>query len=221
MSTRASSRSPKARPRRRPLRARRPESPTRQARGRRRRAELLDAVLRLVAREGVAAITHRAVAREAGVTHRLTTYYFETKEQMLREAFRHLSARSLERAEQAARDVASARGGVGALDAAIDAVVDAVLGGLGGETGAAAEFSLVLEIARQPGLASGYAAWQRRMEEILCEHARALGSDAPEADARIIVAMLRGLQLELLAKPAGPPSRAALRALLARVLTRL
>jgi hypothetical protein len=59
------------------------------------------------------------------------------------------------------------------------------------------------------------------MEEILREHARALGSDAPEADARIIVAMLRGLQLELLAKPGEPPSRAALRALLARILTRL
>jgi TetR/AcrR family transcriptional regulator, regulator of biofilm formation and stress response len=221
MATSASSRPRPARTgRARPLRTRR-ASPARQARGERRRQELLDAVLRLVAREGVAAITHRAVAREAGVTHRLTTYYFETKEQMLREAFRHLSARSLERTEQAARDVASARGGGRALDAAIDAVADAVLGGLRGEARAAAEFSLVLEIPRQPGLAAGYAAWQQRMEEILCEHARALGSDDPEADARIIVAMLRGLQLERLAKPAEPPSRAALRALLARILTRL
>jgi DNA-binding transcriptional regulator YbjK len=178
-------------------------------------------VLRLVAREGVAAITHRAVAREAGVSHRLTTYYFETKEQMLREAFGQLSTRSLARTEEAARSVASAHP-ASALEAAIDAVADAVLGGLRAETGgAAAEFSLVLEIPRQPGLAAGYAAWQRRVEAILCEHARALGSEDPEADARIIVAMLRGLQLELLANPTRPPSRAALRALLARLLRRL
>ena len=79
----------------------------------------------------------------------------------------------------------------------------------------------MLEIARQPGLAAGYAAWQERVQAIVCEHARALHSDDPEADARIIVAMLRGLQLELLANPTRPASRAALRALLARLLTRL
>ena len=175
-----------------------------------------------MAREGVAAITHRAVAREAGVSHRLTTYYFETKEQMLREAFSHLSARSLERTERAAKSVAAARSRAAALEAAIDAVADVVLGGLRAEAGgAAAEFSLVLEIARQPGLAAGYAAWQERVQAIVCEHARALHSDDPEADARIIVAMLRGLQLELLASSVRPPSRAALRALLARLLTRL
>jgi DNA-binding transcriptional regulator YbjK len=179
-------------------------------------------VLRLLAREGVAAITHRAVAREAGVSHRLTTYYFATKEQMLREAFGHLSARSLERTERASEDVAAAPSRAAALEAAIDAVADAVLGGLRAETGgAAAEFSLVLEIPRQPDLAAGYAAWQARVEAILCEHARGLHSDDPEADAHIIVAMLRGLQLELLASPVRPPSRAALRALIARVLTRL
>jgi DNA-binding transcriptional regulator YbjK len=202
--------------------ARRRGSPVRQPRGERRREELLEAVLRLVAREGVAAITHRAVAREAGVSHRLTTYYFETKEQMLGEAFRHLSARSLERTERASKSVASARGRATALETAIDAVADAVLGGLRAEAGgAAAEFSLVLEIARQPGLGAAYAAWQERVAAILCEHARALGSDDPEADAHIIVAMLRGLQLEVLASPGPAPSRAALRALLARVLTRL
>ena len=42
--------------------------PTRQARGTRRRAELLDATVRLIARAGVAAVTHRAVAAEAGVS---------------------------------------------------------------------------------------------------------------------------------------------------------
>jgi hypothetical protein len=101
-------------------------------------------------------------------------------------------------------------------------VTDAVLGGLRAEAGgAAAEFSLVLEIARQPELARDYAAWQERVEGILRDHARALGSDDPEADARLIVAALRGFQLEYLARPGRRLPRSALRALIARLVTRL
>jgi DNA-binding transcriptional regulator YbjK len=187
-----------------------------------RREALLDAVLRIVAREGVAAVTHRAVAREAGVTHRLTTYYFRTKQQMLLEAFRHLAARSLARTERAAKGVASARDRKAAIEAAIDAVTDATLGGLRATSGGpAAEFSLVLEIPREPALARDYAAWQEQVEAILREHARALDSDDPDADARIIIALLRGLQLESLARPGRRQARPAVRALVARLLTRL
>jgi len=193
-----------------------------QPRGARRREALLEAVLRLVAREGVAAVTHRAVAREAGASHRLTTYYFATKEQMLLEAFRHLSARSLERAERAAGPIAAAPERGAAMEAAIDAVTDAVLGGLRAEPGgAAAEYSLVLEIPRQPALAADYAAWQGRVEAVLREHAIALGSDDPDADVRLIVAAMRGLQLEYLARPEQALPRPALRALVARLLTHL
>jgi DNA-binding transcriptional regulator YbjK len=199
-------------------------APARQARGARRREELLEAALRLIARSGVAAVTHRAVAREAGASHRLTVYYFRTKEQMLLEAFRYLAARSLERTERAAKGVAAARDRSAAIEAAIDAVTDAVLGGLRAPTGgAAAEFSLVLEIARHPALARDYAAWQERVENILREHAQALHSDDPEADARLIIAALRGFQLEYLATatPRQRLPRAALRALIARLIRRL
>jgi len=179
-------------------------------------------VLRIVARDGVAAVTHRAVAAEAGVTHRLTTYYFSTKEQMLLEAFRHHAARSLERTERAAKPIAAARGRIAALEAAIDAVTDAVLAGLRAETGgAAAEYSLVLEIPRQPALAVDYAAWQARIEAVLRAHAVALDSDDPEADVRILQAAMRGLQLESLANPGRPLPRAELRRLVARLLKAL
>ena len=175
-------------------------------------------MLRVVARDGVAAVTHRAVAAEAGVTHRLTTYYFETKEQMLLDAFRHLAARSLERTERAAKPIAAARDRAAAMEAAIDAVTDAVLGGL---RGAAAEYSLVLEIPRQPALAADYALWQARLEALLRDHAVALHSDDPDADVRIIQAAMRGLQLESLAHPDRPLPRRKLRALVARLLTHL
>ncbi|MEU0487926.1 TetR family transcriptional regulator [Nocardiopsis sp. NPDC006139] len=55
----------------------------RRIRGERRRAEIIDATLRVVHRDGAAGVTHRTVAREAGVTASLTTYYFATLDDLL------------------------------------------------------------------------------------------------------------------------------------------
>jgi TetR/AcrR family transcriptional regulator, regulator of biofilm formation and stress response len=52
-------------------------------RGRRRRAELVEAALRVVERDGVAAVTHRSVAREAGVAATAGTYHFPTVDDLL------------------------------------------------------------------------------------------------------------------------------------------
>ncbi len=50
------------------------------------REALLAAVARIVAREGIAGVTLRAAAAEAGVTHGLATYHFPSREAMLEEA---------------------------------------------------------------------------------------------------------------------------------------
>ena len=55
----------------------------RRARGQHRRAEIIEAALRVVERDGAAGVTHRAVAREADVTTSLTTYHFSTLDDLL------------------------------------------------------------------------------------------------------------------------------------------
>lgn len=55
----------------------------RRIRGERRRAEIIEATLRVVRRDGASGVTHRTVAREAGVTASLTTYYFATLDDLL------------------------------------------------------------------------------------------------------------------------------------------
>ena len=60
----------------------------RTARGERRRRALLDATLRLVARDGPQAATHRAVAAEAGVPLAATTYYFASRDDLVASALR-------------------------------------------------------------------------------------------------------------------------------------
>ncbi len=55
----------------------------RRARGERRKAEIIEATLRVVERDGADGVTHRSVAREAGVPPGLITYYFASLEEVL------------------------------------------------------------------------------------------------------------------------------------------
>src|SRR6478752_1965391 len=50
-----------------------------------RRAQLIEAATRVVAREGVAAATTRRIAQEAGVPHGLVHYWFTGKDELLQE----------------------------------------------------------------------------------------------------------------------------------------
>ncbi|MBK1783582.1 TetR family transcriptional regulator [Prauserella sp. ASG 168] len=60
-----------------------PVTDGRRARGQRRRAEIIEATLRVVQRDGAAGVTHRTVAREAGVPASLSNYYFATLDDLL------------------------------------------------------------------------------------------------------------------------------------------
>lgn len=61
------------------------------------RDELLDAVERLMATKGYAAVSYRAVATEAGVTSGLVQYYFPTRDEMFLAAIRRRSDQNLRR----------------------------------------------------------------------------------------------------------------------------
>lgn len=53
---------------------------------------LLDAAIEIAGRKGLPAVTYRAVAARAGVTHGLVRHHFGTREQLLAEAFRRAAA---------------------------------------------------------------------------------------------------------------------------------
>ncbi|MGC9544395.1 TetR/AcrR family transcriptional regulator [Streptomyces sp. UG1] len=62
-----------------------------------RRTQIIDGLVRVATRDGLHAVTMRAVAAEAGVSVRLVQYYFETKAKLLLAALRHLEQHSHER----------------------------------------------------------------------------------------------------------------------------
>ena len=63
----------------------------RRARGAASRQAIVEAAGRVVVASGLAAVTHRAVAEEAGVPLARTTYHFPTVEALLRAVQRHLT----------------------------------------------------------------------------------------------------------------------------------
>ncbi|GLP97777.1 TetR/AcrR family transcriptional regulator [Paraferrimonas sedimenticola] len=65
----------------------------RRARGEVTRNLILEATLSLIAKQGIRAVTHRAVAAEAEVQLSLTTYYFKDINELIAKAFTHYCER--------------------------------------------------------------------------------------------------------------------------------
>ena len=61
-----------------------------------RRKEILEAALRIVSREGIRGVKHRAVAKEANVPLASTTYYFKDIEELISDAFMLFAEKSLQ-----------------------------------------------------------------------------------------------------------------------------
>ncbi|MFD0776205.1 TetR/AcrR family transcriptional regulator, partial [Streptomonospora algeriensis] len=72
-------------------------------RGERRRAELIAATLRVVEADGVAGVTHRAVAREADVPASSAVYHFATLDDLLVAALTSVTGTYVEQLRALAR----------------------------------------------------------------------------------------------------------------------
>lgn len=167
-------------------------------RGAARREALLDAVLRVVAQVGADAVTHRRVAEVAGLPLASTTYWFQSKEEMLIAALERAAERDLERLHAFLGE---------APEQAPDPLglaVGAVLGSTEerGQTGRGwllATYALVLEAARRPALREVTMRWTDAYLELLPPLLDAAGSRDPRADAELLLAAADGLLVEQLA----------------------
>ncbi len=187
------------------------------ARGEERRVQVLEATLRLLAREGPRAVTHRAVAREAGTSLRATTYYFSSRDELLVEALTHYARNAFARFDRLRAPLADV--GDDPLTQAADVLALTVLSDLEEDrAGLVAEYELALEIGRRPELEPAFAEWQRRLETLLATYAGLLGSSRPALHARLVLATLRGLELEALAQPSRRPRREELRGVFVELL---
>lgn len=148
------------------------------ARGERRRAELIEATLMVIERDGVGGVSHRSVARLAGVSPTAAIHHFATLDDLLVAALVSANAESVTAVEQI-DDVA------GLADLLAGHVVEH-------RTRFVAIYELYLLAARRPALRPEAYRWIGSVEDA----ARRLGAD--EIGARALTAALDGLGIAAL-----------------------
>jgi DNA-binding transcriptional regulator YbjK len=172
-----------------------------ESRGAARRHALLEAAVRVIGRGGIAAVDHRAVAAEAGVPLGSTTYYFESKDDMVAQALRHVADREAERLELAARS--GLLDGDGAI--LVERLADLVL-----DTWASdrvvllAQFELYLESGRREDLRSAAEGWDEAYRGLLTKVLRRLDAPDPTSRAQLLCPAIDGLLLQHVATGGDP-----------------
>src|SRR5208283_3688649 len=160
----------------------------------RRRNEILEATLRVIADGGPDAITFRRVADRAKVPLGSLTYYFDSREELVREAFRlYLSEAvglisDLER-EKPARSAAGV----------VEMVMEIARREFSDDPAMVrVEYELILYAAHDSALAREFNAYERWMEAELAASLEALGAPRPIDAARTTIDVVRGFEIERL-----------------------
>jgi TetR/AcrR family transcriptional regulator, regulator of biofilm formation and stress response len=163
-----------------------PGTDGRRLKGARRREELIDATLRIVARDGVGAVTHRAVAAEAGVPKSAATYHFDSLDALLVAALRSGT-------EQFVRALPGS-GEHHDLDRLLELLVafvhehhDQIV----------ARYELYLLAARRPGLRPAVEYYLGVLTELITPHARDVSGARGAAaafDGYVLQSMVRGVE---------------------------
>jgi DNA-binding transcriptional regulator YbjK len=169
-----------------------------QGRSERTRGAIIDAVIAVLADVGVAGLTHRLVAQRSGASLAATTYYFESKQEMIAEACEALLRTHL---ADLAR-LAEAESGVGAA-AFRRFVARVVANGVGEQRPRTLAWcEIVLDAARHPQAYGLTRSWYERLVRVWSQIARAYEAPYPAIAARFgtditLGALFHGLGLGL------------------------
>ena len=164
-----------------------------QPRGEERREQLLRATLGVIARDGIPAVTHRRVAAEADVPLGSLTYWFATKDDLLREALRLFVDEETERLRTVGESLSE-----GMAPEEIAERFAAVLEAGAGDD-QVAQFELYLEAARNPALREVAQQCFAAYEEISRLALRAAGVEADGPLPALFVALADGLGVRRMA----------------------
>jgi DNA-binding transcriptional regulator YbjK len=160
------------------------------------REAIVAATVRIVAREGVAAVTHRGVAAEARVSLSSTTWHFATKGDILEAALRWTARRELARIAE----IADRLGGADFDPAAwAEELSDWLLEQVSGERDVAvALYRLQIELLGSPDAREVHREWGRGLRALGDRVLEQSATLTPDLDIRLVVAALDGLRLSVL-----------------------
>jgi DNA-binding transcriptional regulator YbjK len=160
-----------------------------------RRARLADAVITTLARAGMRGLTHRAVDEAAGLPEGSTSYYFRTRQALLRTAVERLA--ELDTAELLDRPALAASADLAEVADALVTLVEQWV--TTGRDRMLARYELALEANRRPDLHEVFVAEGARLRALAETMLAAAGAPDPARQAPLLVANLDGLVFDHLA----------------------
>jgi DNA-binding transcriptional regulator YbjK len=181
------------------------------------REAIVAATVRIVARDGVSAVTHRRVAAGAGVALSSTTWHFAAKSDILIAALRWTADREVERIEAIAE-----RLGGNDFDSSAwaEELADWLLEQVTGERDVAiALYRLQIELLGRPEAREVHEEWGRKLRTLGDRVLERSPTITPDLDTRLVAAALDGLRLSVLS--AGDADTAWLRPAVQRQLRAL
>jgi TetR/AcrR family transcriptional regulator, regulator of biofilm formation and stress response len=164
------------------------------------RAAIIEATVRLIGSDGVDGVTHRAVAREAGVSLSSTTYHFASKDEIVSEALRRVAALEIDRIARDAERLADGHPDVPSIARDLAAWLTEQVEGEG-LLRVRAGYHLQLEAARRPELRAIHVAWGQAVQDLAERVLRAAGSPRPRTDATILASAIDGMRLDEVTAP--------------------
>lgn len=163
------------------------------SRGRLRRSSILEATLRIIALEGVRAVTHRRVAQEAGSSLGLISYHFQSTEALIAETLKELSAQEAQQMMTLRDRITAASGDA---DLLVETLVAAVFErGHAGRERTLAGYALTLEIPRLTVDRQSFTAWESALEDACAALCIALGREPQPELVAFLQATMDGLFL--------------------------
>lgn len=162
-----------------------------------RREVVLEATLRVIARSGVDAATHRAVAAEAGVALASTTYHFASKSDLVRQALELVIERST--ATVAAHAAPPGPDDAGELVERLVGLAEALASD--DRAPLTAQYELLLEAGRRAELRPLAERWNEAYLAGLAEMTTRAGLPRPRLAAEVVSNVIEGGLLNQLAVP--------------------
>jgi DNA-binding transcriptional regulator YbjK len=176
-----------------------------------RRRDILVATLRVIAASGTDSVTHRRVAAEADVPLGSLTYYFESREDLIREAFRFYIDEANAFLLEVEREIPPTT-----ADGLAELILEITRREFAEPEMIRAEYELILHAARDEETGRAFAAWERNLEARLAASLESMGAPRPMNGARTLLHLVRGFELQSLANRSEQPEE--LRARLTSVL---
>ncbi len=169
-----------------------PASPPR---GAPRRDRIVEAALVVIANVGPDALTHRRVASAAGVPVAATTYWFSSKEELVRAAFDRAVDRDLERLTERAVSALTWTRATVARELA-----RTLHANLADRTTALVDGSLWLEAVRRPELRAVAERWEDAYVAFYAGVLQRIDPAITDVDVRLITATIEGLMMQELTR---------------------